>query len=278
MISLTSLISYWKLDEASGNALDAHGSNPCTEENGVASGAGKINTSRTFVAANSEDFVHASNASLQTGDIDFTVGVWVNPGNITTLQTLMSKWGDGTNKEWGLFLNGVGDGIGDYGFILVDAAQNQTTVRATDPTDPIPAIGVWDFIVAWHNAAANTLNIQVNNGVVNSVSYSAGTVVGNAPFRLGALGDTPDIFFSGSLDEAFFAKRVFDATDRTALYNSGAGFAYAWGNAVAAGFDGIIPLGFYSLMPTWSGAGVVPGGAALDVWRASYAIYHQRGG
>ena len=68
-----SLISYWKLDEASGNATDSHGTNTLTDTNTVTSVAGKINTARYFTNANTEFFTLADNASLSTGDIDFTI-------------------------------------------------------------------------------------------------------------------------------------------------------------------------------------------------------------
>src|SRR4029077_17083863 len=41
---LINLVSYWKLDEASGNAIDSHGTNHLTDVNTVASAAGKIGT------------------------------------------------------------------------------------------------------------------------------------------------------------------------------------------------------------------------------------------
>lgn len=47
--------------------------------------------------------------------------------------------------------------------------------------------------------------------------------------------------------------------------------------SVSLGFDGVLPMGFYSLMPTWSSSGA-PVVTEQIVWRASYAIYHQRGG
>ena len=65
-----SLIGFWRLAEASGNALDAHDSLDLTDENGVGTnGTG----AREFLRASSQDFVHATSAALECGDIDFTV-------------------------------------------------------------------------------------------------------------------------------------------------------------------------------------------------------------
>lgn len=78
-VSKTGLISYWKLDETSGNAVDAHGSNTLTDENTVGSAVGKVLTGRSFVAANSERLSIPSNATLQTGDVDFSISLWIKP-------------------------------------------------------------------------------------------------------------------------------------------------------------------------------------------------------
>ena len=64
LVSLTNLVSYWKLDEASGNALDAHGTNTLTDSNTVTSAAGKIGDSRHFTRTVPEYFTIADNASL----------------------------------------------------------------------------------------------------------------------------------------------------------------------------------------------------------------------
>lgn len=49
MAIIDNLVSYWKLDEASGNALDAHGSNTLIETSGaIAAAGGKINGARDF--------------------------------------------------------------------------------------------------------------------------------------------------------------------------------------------------------------------------------------
>src|SRR5690606_38146388 len=73
------LISYWKLDEASGNAVDAHGSNTLTETSGTIDAAtGKINGGRDFEAIDTEYFTCADNAGLSAGDVDFTIAGWVN--------------------------------------------------------------------------------------------------------------------------------------------------------------------------------------------------------
>src|SRR5262252_1520277 len=76
-ISQTNLISYWKLDEVSGSRVDTKGTNTLTDNNTVTSTTGIINNAASFAAASSEYLSLASNATVQTGDIDFTITAWV---------------------------------------------------------------------------------------------------------------------------------------------------------------------------------------------------------
>jgi hypothetical protein len=69
------------------------------------------------------------------------------------------------------------------------------------------------------------LNIQVNNGPVDSLPYSSGVAISTSPFAIGATGNAIDLL-DGAVDEVGFWKRVLTAQERTALYNSGLGLTY----------------------------------------------------
>src|SRR3990167_7395409 len=75
----TGLISWWSLDEASGQRNDSHGSNHLTDNNTVLSAAGKVGNAADFEKSNSEFLSIADNPNLSTGDIDFTIAIWVKP-------------------------------------------------------------------------------------------------------------------------------------------------------------------------------------------------------
>ena len=78
MSLLTDLVSYWKLDEASGDALDSHGTNNLTVNGSIGTAAGKIGSARDLESSGSDQYFSlADNASLSTGDIDFSVAGWV---------------------------------------------------------------------------------------------------------------------------------------------------------------------------------------------------------
>ena len=73
----TNLEAWWKLDEESGTRDDAHGSNDLSDNNTVGFTAGKYSNAASFILANSEYLSIGDNNSLSTGDIDFTLGCWV---------------------------------------------------------------------------------------------------------------------------------------------------------------------------------------------------------
>src|SRR4051812_13880833 len=73
-----SLISFWKFDEASGNALDSKGATTLTDVNTVTSAAGLVYpTARLFTAASTEYFTAADAPAISTGNITFWIAGWV---------------------------------------------------------------------------------------------------------------------------------------------------------------------------------------------------------
>lgn len=175
------------------------------------------NGAAQFVNAGNDFLNRSSNATLQTGDIDFTFAAWVYLDS-DTLGVVLSKWG-GTQDEYFLRYNGSSDRF-DFGVVATAAL---TTREAS--TLGAPATSTWYFLVGWHDSVNNTLNIQVNNGTVDSTSYSAGCNASNGQFRMGCLASGTQSF-DGRIDGVGFWKRVLTTAERTALYNAGSGTRY----------------------------------------------------
>lgn len=221
-----SLISYWKLDEASGDAIDAHGSNDLTDTNTVGSTTGVVGNCRDFERGNSEYFSLADNADLSTGDIDYTLTAWFNPeslpGNYITYAIATKGTSTGNQREYTVFLT-TSSGVTTLQVMVSSAGTAATQVTVT--SSATPTAGSWFFVVIWHDSTANTINIQVNNGTVDSTSHSTGSFDGTGPFSIGSFGGFANRF-DGLIDEVGFWKRVLTSQERTDLYNSGAGLAY----------------------------------------------------
>lgn len=216
---LTNLISYWKLDEASGVRVDSHGTNNLTDNNTVTSNPGKINLAGQFTKANSEYLSIASNATLQTGNVDFTFACWVYADS-TPLVDILSKWKDVNNREYILIQNGAVV----YQFYVSQNGTTQSDVVSATNYGP-PQVNTWAYIIIWHDSGANTINIQVDNGVPNSAAYAVGVHIDTAAFCIGNR-DAGARHYDGRIDEVGFWKRVLTAAERTQLYNGGSGLAY----------------------------------------------------
>ncbi|MBI2542782.1 MAG: tail fiber domain-containing protein [Candidatus Aenigmarchaeota archaeon] len=211
---LTSIQAFWKLDEASGDRADSVGSNTLTDTNTVTQGAGKIGNAGDFENDNNEYLQISDNAALSVANADFTISAWVNIESLTDGQIAGKADLDAVSTaEYHLGLTAstfrffVGDGVSSV-------TQNANTFG-------VPPTGTWIFVVAWHDATADTVYIQVNNGAIDSSAYTAGSNDGTNQFRIGADSSGGTRNFDGLIDAVGFWKKVLTADERTALYNGG---------------------------------------------------------
>jgi len=228
MSLLTDLISAWELNEASGNALDSHGSNTLTETSGTigaSSGPGGSGGSRDFELGDTEYFTVASNSSLQMGDIDFTIECWASFESLSAAnQDCLGKAGQTTLE----YVVGYGNSANRLRFFVLDFATGTVATTVTANNFGAPSTGTWYQIVCQHDAAANQISIRVNDGTPNTASHSSGVYSGSNALLLGARGTTtPSIHFDGLLSKVRIWKRLLTSGEITSLYNSGNGLDYS---------------------------------------------------
>lgn len=183
------------------------------------------NIGALFVAANSQFASLTNMTSLQVGNTDdFTICGWVNQTatGITNGGTLVAKGDAGNNSEYFVFYN---QGVG-WRFRVYSTASSVSVTSATG----VRTAGAWDFVVAWHDQAANTINITVNDSAVSSISKGAVSITASTgSFRMGCTGTggSNSTFYDGTIDSVGFWKgRILSAADRTQLYKGGVGMAY----------------------------------------------------
>ncbi len=224
-----SIVAYWKLDAASGNESDSHGSNTLTVVGTVGSAAGKIGNARTNDGTGGNDLGRADNADLSTGDIDFTLQAWVYLNAKAATQILAGKWAGGEgNFEYLLWYDNTGD---RWMFSVTPDGAAASLVSVTADNFGSPPTATWHLLHAWHDAAGNQLGVTVNAGTANTASHSTGVFDGASDFMLLSDGVSG---LDGRADEAALWKRVLSATERSELYNGGAGLTYPFVPAVAA--------------------------------------------
>ncbi len=212
---LTSLISYWKMDEASGTRADSAGANTLTDNNTVTQAVGKIANAGQFAAVNSEYLSIADNASLSVGDIDFTWALWFMLDDIGVARALVGKYNNGSTASIEYELRILSTNV--LRFFVGNGAASAASVNST----PTFSAATWYFAVAWHDSVANTINVQIDNGAAASAAYSAGGYDGTFALNIGAT--AASTFHNGRIDEVGFWKRVLTTDERTSLYNAGAG-------------------------------------------------------
>jgi len=224
---LNALIAYWPGNEASGGAQDVHtNALHLTDTNTVTNAAGKVYaTARQYTQANSEYHVRSGDdALLSAGDADLTLAAWVYFDNLTAARGIAGKAAT-SQAEYALVYSAATSRLR---WII---SPNGTAAVNTNAEDlGAPSTGVWYLMVGWHDSVANTVSIQVNNGTVNSQAHSAGVHNGSAAFRIGEYFAN---YMDGRIGPTAFWKSaaggggVLSSSQRTSLWNAGAGLAYA---------------------------------------------------
>lgn len=221
----TNLISWWKFDEASGNAVDSHGSNTLAETSGTIDAvAGKVNGGRDLEAGDTEYFEVADNASVSFGDEDFTCGLWIKPETIPGgAHHYFGKWNSGGNKrEYVMGIDHAYDWYSPMFFVSSDGTNFHYVISGVNCS-----AGNWYFVVFWHDSVNNRIGISVNNEAAVTTAHSTGCFDSDSPFRVGADGQTtPGNFADGVVDEGFLYRRLLTADEREWLWNSGNGRTY----------------------------------------------------
>ncbi|HEY3473661.1 MAG TPA: LamG domain-containing protein, partial [Anaerolineales bacterium] len=202
-------------------------SNTCTiglillrDNNTVGYAGGLQGNAARVIPTNLEYLSKADSVVLSTGNIDFTLVAHVYLNSTSNIMVIANK-GDMNNqnvRDYSLYYGGAG---GSFGFRV---GNGSTTAAVT--SSQIVTANAWYTIVAWHSAANDTLNIQVNNGTVNSISYAGGAMDTTFPLSIGAHSNG-SYGFDGRIDEVALYKRVLTASERTWLYNRGFGRNFA---------------------------------------------------
>lgn len=214
-----SLVRYFSLDEASGNAIDAVGGLNLTETGGtIASVAGKVGNARDNEHGDGTYFRTTSESDLRGGNTDFTWAGWINAESFTGFDPVLGKWGT-TDHEYLMWVGG--------GNTLNWTCAEADGTEVTNSWEAFTlATGTWYFIVVWHDSVNDQIGISVNDGTPDTVAFPTGVDSTTQEFSL-AGNEEAGNKFDGLVDEWGFWRRKLSASDITFLYNSGNGRSYA---------------------------------------------------
>jgi hypothetical protein len=202
------LVSYWKLDESSGNAADSHGSNTLTNSS-VTYAAGIINNGGVFVNALSSKLAVTA-TGLPTGSAtDFTMQCWWR-GTTPVSDGILAFGSSGTTGAKRMIL--IVSGNAYFGGQSVDLGSGYAIND-----------GNWHHLVFVRSG--NNAEWFVD-GASRATSTNMGSLVdADAVLRIGCRSDDTN-FVTGTVDECAIWSRAITSAEVTSLYNGGSGLAY----------------------------------------------------
>lgn len=222
------MISYWKMDESSGNAADSVGSNTAVNTN-VTYGTGKINNGAIFTS-NNKRFTCGTGIAPSTA---LSISFWFNPqsNNLTNLgPVFVFKGNDGV--DFGSFLMD-GDSNNRVRFGCIAAHATPTIVYGYSPT--ITVNNNWYHCVGVYNGS--NITVYMNGVAGTPQSYSNGIDTYTINTYLGNTNSTRT--FNGYLDEVGMWSRALTSTEVTTLYNGGNGLQYPFTTTNVKNVDGL---------------------------------------
>ena len=224
---LTGLVSYYKLDDVAGNAIDSTGTNPGTVVGATQGAAGKIGTAYSF---DGNDYINIDNA---VNDLAATTAgtwaAWVKPTDATpVILSEIMAFGDANANEI-LELAIYTDGT-----LRAYCADNGVGQFNLSTNSAVFSDGVWCHVMLGQDGVSPVLYI---NGVAVAQTFSAQynklawfnilTGIDNGRIGCRNVNNAGNIsFFNGSIDEVGIWSRALTPTEITELYNSGSGKTY----------------------------------------------------
>lgn len=216
-----SIVSRWKLTEASGNRADSVGSNTLTENGtgGVGSAAAQFSVDGADLEQSEADFLSIDDAS-QTGlDFtgDFSFSCWIKPETVSTNMGIFAKHlNTGNQRGYTLTYQGASNRF-IFETSSTGAAGNFTLHSYT------MTAGTWYHLAFVYDASAGEGDLYINGASAGGTQTGLNTSLFNntAAFRLGDDGfaDGTDSF-DGVMSDAAIWGLELTAAEVASLYGS----------------------------------------------------------
>ena len=208
---LTGLVSYWKLDETSGNAADSVGSNTLTNTNVVTYLTGKINNGANFVSATSQKLTRTN---ILSGNNDITFAFWIKTS--TASVSILGQYTSPVAGVWWIQVDATGKLIFlDYNGVSVFSATDTVTIND----------GNWHLCVVRINAALTSVDFSTDNSSFRNYTITSigGSGLGTQDFSLGFHNGA---YMNGMLDAVGYWQKLVSISEVGELWNSGNGIQH----------------------------------------------------
>jgi Concanavalin A-like lectin/glucanases superfamily len=220
---LNDLYAYFKLDEASGDALDASRSGLDLENAGQTIGTttGKINGARLWNSGGPAWFNESDTTKFSPGAQHFSFSVWVNLANLVQGggdTGILVKTGTATDREY-IFYFRVATGKWALLCALDDTHWTQMEYSVA------PVAGTWYHCAGGWDGSKMWLNI--NDSGRQTADFTGPIQASTSSDFMIGLEDGSGSSFSGIMDEiGFWMGRDLTDDEVSQLYNGGAGLPF----------------------------------------------------
>ncbi|WP_346855975.1 LamG-like jellyroll fold domain-containing protein [uncultured Draconibacterium sp.] len=219
------IVSVWELDETSGSVVnDCLGINNGMNNGATTAQTGKLGECYFFDGTN--DFVNCGNdVSIQPGDLDFSVSLWVKTSASLYSKTIVGYGGQGSGgKRWQF----QGSSSNILKFEIDD-----NNVRKSFNMGAIINDDMWHFIIGIRNNDSLHVYVDGNEDTYSPyyIGSTYGEIISNIGFNIGTIfeedGSDDNRYFEGFIDQVAVWNRALTSEEILQLYNSGEGLAYS---------------------------------------------------
>lgn len=225
---LDDLISWWEMEEASGNArVDSHGDNDLSENGATGSKTGKIGDA-VDISGTGENLYVAAAGSGMNGTGSFTIAGWVSFDSLAAgsgHEFVMCHADDSTTSNnqlcWAIYCPTASK------LPAMSVWVGTTDYTATYSGSAI-STGTAYFFVGYYDADNDEVGISINGGAFDTAAVTGTINSAKQQIKFGRLtyGQAWNHWFNGWADEWGYWDRVITTDEVAELYNSGAGIGY----------------------------------------------------
>lgn len=222
----TSIVSYWKLDEASGNAADSFGGVTLTNNNTVTYSTGLINNGADMGSSNTNKNLTSSN-DLGIGSGVISVSAWIKPSSYPssdsdpTPPTRFNIFGVSDTTAGVSYFMHISN-VSSVIKCIFSRWRNSVAIAVADYTYT-PPTSSWTHVVGTYDGT--TVKVYVNDNTPGSITQSGTGSGGPDGLAIGS-NNSSGAYYSGMIDEVGVWKRALLSTEVTELYNGGVGRQY----------------------------------------------------
>jgi hypothetical protein len=202
-IQQAGVVSYWKMNDASGNATDSIGANTLTQTGGtIATASGIVATARDFERNDAAYFRLTNNDAVDIV-LDMSICGWVKPESVGSASTILDK-------------DLAGDG---YGVQIGSANKvNFYIANDTDASTTSIAAGTWSSLAGVYDGAVKS--IYFNSAIEGTGAFTTNPADTVSNLFIGATTSATN-FLDGLLDEVLLVKRWFRPEEVKTIYIKG---------------------------------------------------------